>query len=68
MGRVTTRVAASTGRKRVPNTERTPSTIALPCKSSVIKITEVSESNKIARRRVKVLTATDLGLLLVESW
>jgi hypothetical protein len=49
-----TRVADSTGRKIAPKAERVKSTRPLPRKSKVIKITEVSDSNKIARRRVKV--------------
>jgi hypothetical protein len=36
--------------------------------SNVIRITEVSDSRRIARRRVKEKSATGVVLLLVESW
>ena len=68
MGLVTTRVALSMGRNNVPNSEREPLTTELPRRSSVMRRTDVSVSNKIALRRVKELASTGEGLLLIESW
>ena len=67
-GRVTTLVALSIGRKTTPKADRVKLMTELPRRSIVIRITEVSDSRRIARRRVKDKSATGLVLQLVESW
>ena len=52
IGRVRTREALSIGRKTTPKLERAKLTTELPRKSIVMRITEVSDNSRIARRRV----------------
>ena len=58
IGRVITRVTPSIGRKNTPNVPRNTDVDALPCRSSVIKMIEVRESNAIARFRFAEITDT----------
>lgn len=66
-GLVTTRATPSIGLNTTPNAERRDEVIELPCKSNVNKITDVSASKTIARRRLMNSPATIFRVDLLEN-